>query len=217
MFAGLARRWCSPCTRSSRSTSPSRSSPAGTRRSSRPTSSPAPSSPASHGADADGPRADLRSPATSSRSPPRQHGEGHPADRLLVGYAYAMEFFIAWYSGNPYERSPSSTARSALLVGLLDHDQLQRLSPQLFWFKKERRATSPVLFIVSIFVNIGMWFERFVITVHLAPPRLPRRRAGVLLLADAIAEVKSVVPQADPHYDPDAAGADHGDEHGEEA
>ena len=38
------------------------------------------------------------------------------------------------------------------------------ISPQLFWFKK-LRTSIPVMFIVSIFVNIGMWFERFVITV----------------------------------------------------
>ena len=36
--------------------------------------------------------------------------------------------------------------------------------PQVFWFKKIRRSI-PVMFVVSIFVNIGMWFERFVITV----------------------------------------------------
>ena len=38
------------------------------------------------------------------------------------------------------------------------------ISPQLFWFKK-LRTSIPVMFVVSIFVNIGMWFERFVITV----------------------------------------------------
>jgi molybdopterin-containing oxidoreductase family membrane subunit len=38
------------------------------------------------------------------------------------------------------------------------------ISPQLFWFRKIRRSI-PVMFVVSIFVNIGMWFERFVIIV----------------------------------------------------
>jgi molybdopterin-containing oxidoreductase family membrane subunit len=36
--------------------------------------------------------------------------------------------------------------------------------PQLFWFKKIRRSI-PIMFIIAVFVNIGMWFERFVITV----------------------------------------------------
>src|SRR5690606_19751037 len=38
------------------------------------------------------------------------------------------------------------------------------ISPQIFWFRRARTSI-PILFIVSIFVNIGMWFERFVITV----------------------------------------------------
>jgi molybdopterin-containing oxidoreductase family membrane subunit len=38
------------------------------------------------------------------------------------------------------------------------------LIPQVFWFKKFRRSI-PVMFVVSLFVNVGMWFERFVITV----------------------------------------------------
>jgi molybdopterin-containing oxidoreductase family membrane subunit len=84
---------------------------------------------------------------------------------LLVGYAYASEFFIAWYSGNPYER--------AVFINRALGDygwsywimvSCNVLSPQLFWFKKLRRSI-PVMFVVSIFVNIGMWFERFVITI----------------------------------------------------
>ena len=35
---------------------------------------------------------------------PRQHGQDHPGHRLMVGYSYLMEFFIAWYSGNPWEQ-----------------------------------------------------------------------------------------------------------------
>ena len=84
---------------------------------------------------------------------------------MLVGYAYASEFFIAWYSGNPYERfafvnrafGPYAWAYWIMV-------SCNVLSPQVFWFKKLRRSI-PVMFIVSIFVNIGMWFERFVITV----------------------------------------------------
>ncbi len=84
---------------------------------------------------------------------------------MLVGYAYSMEFFIAWYSGNEYELftfinrafGPYSWAYWTMV-------SCNVLVPQFFWFRKFR--TNIVLsFILSIFVNIGMWFERFVITV----------------------------------------------------
>ncbi len=84
---------------------------------------------------------------------------------MLVGYAYASEFFIAWYSGNIYERAVFINRAFGdygwsywIMVGC------NVLSPQVFWFKNLRRSI-PVMFVVSIFVNIGMWFERFVITV----------------------------------------------------
>ena len=83
----------------------------------------------------------------------------------LVGYAYAMELFIAWYSGNPYEKfvfinrttGPYAWAYWTMVT-------CNVIIPQLFWVKKIR--THIVwLFIICIFVNIGMWFERFVIIV----------------------------------------------------
>lgn len=84
---------------------------------------------------------------------------------MMVGYAYASEFFIAWYSGNPYERfvfvnrafGPYGWSYWIMVT-------CNVIIPQVFWFKSMRRNTA-VMFIVSIFVNIGMWFERFVITV----------------------------------------------------
>lgn len=84
---------------------------------------------------------------------------------MMVGYAYASEFFIAWYSGNAYERfvfvnrafGPYGWAYWTMVT-------CNVLIPQIFWFKAMRRSI-PVMFVVSIFVNIGMWFERFVITV----------------------------------------------------
>jgi Ni/Fe-hydrogenase subunit HybB-like protein len=84
---------------------------------------------------------------------------------MMVGYAYASEFFIAWYSGNAYERfvfvnrafGPYGWAYWTMV-------SCNVLIPQVFWFKALRRSI-PVMFVVSIFVNIGMWFERFVITV----------------------------------------------------
>src|SRR5262249_53861140 len=84
---------------------------------------------------------------------------------LMVGYAYGSEFFIAWYSGNPYEvyvfmnRAMGPYAWSYWIMITCNV-----LIPQLFWFKHCRRSI-PIMFVVSIFVNIGMWFERFVITV----------------------------------------------------
>lgn len=87
------------------------------------------------------------------------------ATGMMVGYAYAMEFFIAWYSGNPFEQfvfinralGPYAWAYWIMV-------SCNVISPQLFWFKKLRRSI-PVMLIVVILVNVGMWFERFVITV----------------------------------------------------
>lgn len=84
---------------------------------------------------------------------------------LMVGYAYTMEFFIAWYSANPIEQfvfinrafGPYAWAYWIMF-------SCNVLSPQFFWFKKLRRSI-PFMFVISIFVNIGMWFERFVIIV----------------------------------------------------
>jgi molybdopterin-containing oxidoreductase family membrane subunit len=81
----------------------------------------------------------------------------------IVGYAYATEFFIAWYSGNPYERfvfinrafGPYGWAYWMMV-------SCNVLIPQLFWFKR-LRTSIPVMFIISITTNIGMWAERFVI------------------------------------------------------
>ena len=83
----------------------------------------------------------------------------------IVGYAYAMEFFIAWYSGLPIERftfinrafGPYAWAYWIMI-------SCNVISPQLFWSKKIRR-TIPAMFVIAVFVNIGMWFERFVIIV----------------------------------------------------
>jgi Ni/Fe-hydrogenase subunit HybB-like protein len=145
----------------------------------------------------------------------------------IVGYAYAMEFFIAWYSGNPYEQfifvnrafGPYSWAYWTMV-------SCNVLSPQIFWFRKARRSL-PILFTITIFVNIGMWFERFVIvasSLHrdFLPSSWDYYRptfwdvaafAGSFglfftlfclfvkfLPMVATAEIKSVLPQADPHF-----------------
>jgi molybdopterin-containing oxidoreductase family membrane subunit len=83
----------------------------------------------------------------------------------LVGYAYAMEFFIAWYSGNPYERYVFiNRATGPYWWAYWSMITCNVISPQLFW-SKTLRTSIPVMFVVSIFINIGMWFERFTIIV----------------------------------------------------
>ena len=82
---------------------------------------------------------------------------------MMVGYAYATEFFIAWYSGVPYERFAFiNRATGPMAWSYWIMVSCNVISPQIFWVKKFRRSI-PVMFTVSIFVNIGMWFERFVI------------------------------------------------------
>ncbi len=87
------------------------------------------------------------------------------ATGTMVGFAYAIEFFIAWYSGNPFEQfvflnralGPYAWAYWIMVSCNL-------LVPQLFWFKRAR--TSPWMMVgICILVNVGMWFERFVIIV----------------------------------------------------
>ncbi len=147
----------------------------------------------------------------------------------LVGYAYTMEFFMAWYSGNEYEGftfinrmfGPYWWAYWIMM-------SCNVFSPQFYWFKK-LRTNITFSFILSIFVNIGMWFERFVITVtslandflisswdYFVPTWVDISMFigsfglffTLFLLfvrffpVIAIAEAKSVMPEADPHYHP---------------
>ncbi len=84
---------------------------------------------------------------------------------MMVGYAYASEFFIAWYSGSKYEvYAFSNRAFGPYWWSYWIMVTCNVFIPQVFWFKRFRRSI-PVMFVVSIFVNIGMWFERYVITV----------------------------------------------------
>jgi Ni/Fe-hydrogenase subunit HybB-like protein len=154
----------------------------------------------------------------------------------MVGYAYAMEFFIAWYSGNPYELYAfKNRAFGEYAWAYWIMVSCNVVSPQLFW-SKWCRTTPWFVFIVSIFVNIGMWFERFVIIVtSLHRDYMPSNWAffiptwvdiwtfigtfGLfltlfLLFARflpiiAISEVKGVTPQADPHHPLGGAKAHH--------
>lgn len=84
---------------------------------------------------------------------------------MLVGYAYLMELFIAWYSGNLYERfiflnrvsGPFAWSYWIMMT-------CNVIVPQIFWIKKWRRSI-PIMFVASLLINIGMWFERFTIIV----------------------------------------------------
>jgi Ni/Fe-hydrogenase subunit HybB-like protein len=146
----------------------------------------------------------------------------------IMGYIYVMEYFIAWYSGSPYDawvfvhrlfgRYYWFGGWIMLLVnGLL---------PQVFWFKKVRQNLA-LIFVIAVLINIGMWFERFTIIVgSLYQDFLPSAwhafyptwvdactylgTLGVFftmyllfvrfLPMIAVSEVKAITPQADPHH-----------------
>jgi Ni/Fe-hydrogenase subunit HybB-like protein len=145
----------------------------------------------------------------------------------IVGFAYITEFFMAWYSQVEYEQYAfmnRATGPYAWAYWIMMSCNL--ILPQLFWFKKLRRSI-PLMFAISIVVNIGMWFERFVIvTTSLHRDYLPSSWDyysatiwdAALYLGTfglfftlfllflrfipmvAIAEVKNVLPQANPHF-----------------
>jgi Ni/Fe-hydrogenase subunit HybB-like protein len=86
----------------------------------------------------------------------------------IVGIAYLTELFIAWYGQNPYELAAFFENRGNIFSPYGWSYYLMMfcnvVSPQLFWSKKLRRNIT-VTFFMSIIVNIGMWYERFVIIV----------------------------------------------------
>ncbi len=83
----------------------------------------------------------------------------------MVGVAYLSELFISWYSGVEYEGYAFlNRATGPYWWAYWSMMTCNVITPQLFWFKKIRRSLV-LSFILSIFVNIGMWFERFVIIV----------------------------------------------------
>ena len=83
----------------------------------------------------------------------------------IVGYAYAIEIFTAWFSGNFYERFAfASRALGPYAWAYWVMVFCNVIAPQVFWSRRARRSV-PVMFGVCILINIGMWFERFVIIV----------------------------------------------------
>jgi len=145
----------------------------------------------------------------------------------MVGYAYLMEWFIAWYGQAPFEQYHFL---NRLFGGMWWAGWIMFICnavvPHIFWFKWARQSI-PVMMIVCILVNVGMWFERFVIiVVGLSRDFLPSSwhaywpswvevltfmgSFGLFftlfllfcryLPMVAMAEVKSILPQADPHH-----------------
>jgi len=87
------------------------------------------------------------------------------ATGMMVGLAYMTEFFVAWYSGSPVEQFAFlNRAFGAYNWAYWIMVTFNVLVPQLFWFKKIRRSV-PIMTVIVILVNVGMWFERFVIVV----------------------------------------------------
>ena len=83
----------------------------------------------------------------------------------IVGVAYITELVIAWYSGYLYEQYAfANRATGEYWWAYAIMMTCNVITPQLYWIKKYRRNIA-LTFVLSIFVNIGMWFERFVIIV----------------------------------------------------
>jgi molybdopterin-containing oxidoreductase family membrane subunit len=151
----------------------------------------------------------------------------------IVGYAYTMEFFVAFYGANPFERfafinryfGPYWWAAWSMFT-------CNVIMPQLFWVRAFRRNLITVFF-VCMCVNAGMWYERFVIiAVSLTRDFLPSSWGmyyptwvDVMTFAGtfgifttlfllfvrffpmiAMSEVKTTLPAADPHYHPPTVG-----------
>jgi molybdopterin-containing oxidoreductase family membrane subunit len=87
------------------------------------------------------------------------------ATSMVVGTAYLTEFFIAYYSGVPGERFHFANRMLGPYwwAGFIMYG-CNMVVPQVFWVKKFRRNI-PLIFVVTLFVNLGMWFERYVIVV----------------------------------------------------
>jgi Ni/Fe-hydrogenase subunit HybB-like protein len=84
---------------------------------------------------------------------------------LICGYAYAAEYGIAWYSGVEAEQTsfwlrafgPYWFSTWCMII-------FNVVMPQLLWIKR-LRTNIPFLFVLSFFINLGMWFERYVIII----------------------------------------------------
>jgi Ni/Fe-hydrogenase subunit HybB-like protein len=87
------------------------------------------------------------------------------ATGLIVAYGYMMETFMAFYSGNPFDRFliiNRMTGPYAFFYWMLIACNI--VIPQIMWLRSVRNNVA-ILFVISLIVNVGMWLERFVIVV----------------------------------------------------
>jgi molybdopterin-containing oxidoreductase family membrane subunit len=82
----------------------------------------------------------------------------------IVAYGYAIEEFMAYYTGDPADEYMMFVARpTAVIFWVMLACNV--LVPQLYWWRRVRRSV-PVLFVTSLLINVGMWSERYVIIVR---------------------------------------------------
>jgi len=85
---------------------------------------------------------------------------------LIMAIGYSTEIFMSWYSGNQYEgftffhNRINGEYRWAFWIMIL----CNVIAPQLFWLKKIR-SNIVIVFIIALLINLGMWFERFIIVI----------------------------------------------------
>jgi len=84
---------------------------------------------------------------------------------LFIGYCYGMELFMAWYSGNRFEKD-------MILIRLLGQYRISyylavicNIAAPLFLFSKRVRTNTRALFAIAVSVTIGMWLERYFIVL----------------------------------------------------
>jgi Ni/Fe-hydrogenase subunit HybB-like protein len=84
---------------------------------------------------------------------------------LIVDYGYLNQFFLAWYSGELYDRFSALNMATGPYALVFAITMIANVAvPQLLWSKKVR-TSGPVLWMISIVINVGMWAERFVIVI----------------------------------------------------
>ena len=80
-------------------------------------------------------------------------------------YGYAIEIFVGWYSGSPYERYMLINRMSGPYMWSYIALWVCNFAAVQFLWSKRIRSSMLALFVISMFVNVGMWLERFVIVV----------------------------------------------------
>jgi molybdopterin-containing oxidoreductase family membrane subunit len=160
------------------------------------------------------------------------------ATGLIVAYSYMLEFWTAWYSGDHYERFCFyNRAFGPYMIPFFIMMWCNVIAPQFLWFKKVR-SNLLLVFLVALCANTGMWFERFeIIVTSLTRDFLPTNwylfipsPIDIMMLIGsfglfftlfmlfcrflpvvAIAEVKTVIPQAHGHVRDPEHPEDHRD------